>query len=407
VLVLAVLGEACAGSDRPGSRRAAPAPAPPLLRVQPAAVRRVARLAALSDLGVTEGSSCGQAEGRGRIEMEGSETLPSFATAATVLLNGWKLRYLRGDHHVRAVYAAIEAVRLDGPTLRWTARGELSDRNADDAYEFCYWYVVLAWNQSVIDASTGNDNVESSASTTTRSVSSDAVDESHPPAYASAYVRNAAAVGKRTIAILPRGFGLEWVDQVDTHLLQLSYVLGQTGRFLTAGTFYGRDVDPFPGPSRMEDGLVSWRSGGILKNNEAKREFRLQEHTTALFGNGVDVLQPPYAPPPRDNGDVCGDAGGSIGVEIEEEVAVENLPFQAAIPMLSGWEPQYRPCDDEHVREVGVWVHDFSTTGTPPTSTLRYKISSILRDKNDEPRHFMSHKVNVLGIGVGGPPAKR
>jgi hypothetical protein len=104
---------------------------------------------------------------------------------------------------------------------------------------------------------------------------------------------------------------------------------------------------------------------------------------------------------------VCGDAGGSVGVEIEEEVTVENLPFQAVIPMLSGWELQYRPCDDEHIREVGVWVHDFSTTGTPPTSTLRYKISSILRHKNDEPRHFMSHKVNVLGIGVGGPPAKR
>jgi hypothetical protein len=57
--------------------------------------------------------------------------------------------------------------------------------------------------------------------------------------------------------------------------------------------------------------------------------------------------------------------------------------------MLSGWELQYRPCDDEHGREVGVWVHDFST-GTPSTSTLRYKISSILRDKNDEPRHFES-----------------
>ena len=147
---------------------------------------------------------------------------------------------------------------------------------------------------------------------------------------------------------------------------------------------------------------MSWRSSGIL-NNDAMRAFRLQEHTTALFGNGVDVLQPPYAPAPRDDSDVCGDAGGSIGVEIEQEVTVENVPFQAAIPMLSGWDLQFRPCDDEHVREVGVWVHDFSTTGTPPASTLRYKISSVLRDRNDEPRHFMSHKVDILGIGAGTP----
>jgi hypothetical protein len=375
-----------------------------VVRVQPATASHTTRFGPPSTLAVIEGSACGQTGGRARLEMPGSAELPRFATAATVFLNGWKLRYLAGDHHVRTVHATIEAVRLDGPALQWTARGELSDDDGDHGFEFCYWYVVLAWNQDAIDAATSNENIESVASTTTTRVPSGFREESHPPAYASAYARIPAAVGKRTIAILPRGFGLGWTRQVDTHLLQLSYVLGRTERFLTAGTFYGRNVEPFPGPSRMEDGLVSWRSGGILKDNDAIRELRFEEHTTPLFGNAVDVLQPPYASSPRDDTDGCGDAGGAIGVQTEQEVTIENVPFPTAIPMLSGWELRYLPCDDEEVREVGVWVHGFYTTGPPP-SVLRYKLSSVLRDENDVPRHFVSHKVNILGLG-GGQPAR-
>jgi hypothetical protein len=53
-----------------------------------------------------------------------------FAAIGTVFLNGWKLRYLSGDHDVREIHAMIDKVALDGRTLRWVARGQLSDRTS-------------------------------------------------------------------------------------------------------------------------------------------------------------------------------------------------------------------------------------------------------------------------------------
>jgi hypothetical protein len=343
--------------------------------------------------------------------MAGSETLPIFASAGTVLLNGWKLRYLSGDHHVRTLYAAIEDVKRDGQTLSWTARGELSDENGDDGYEFCYWYVVLGWNPSVTDAATDNSDIRNVGSTYFRVEPDDPiVRDAHPPAYAPAYARPAGAAGKRTIAILPRGFGLDWgglecqtspaalcfsLDLGDSHVLQLSYVLGQSARFLTAGTFnFEQDAAPVPGPSRVDQGLVSWRSSGILKDNDNARAFVVRERTTALFGDDVDVVEPPYAPFVRDDRRRPDFTVGGPGIQTQE-VVIENVPFQSVIPMLTGWELRY-PYGAEHVQEVGVWVHDFSHSGQP--ATLRYQLSWVLRDKDYLPSDRVSHTVHILGL---------
>jgi hypothetical protein len=410
LLVIACLAGACAvPPPGPGARR----PEAPVIRVQPVPGSRATRLGPGPRPGVivVEGSSCGQTDGGGRIEMAGSETLPLTFTGATVLLNGWKLRYLSSDHHVRTLYAAIEDVTWSGQTLSWTARGELSDENDDDGYEFCYWYVVLGWNQSVTDASTDNTNIRSVGSTYFRVAPEDPiVRDSHPPAYAPAYFRNRVAAGKRTIAILPRGFGLDWgelecqtspvplcitLDLGDSHVLQLAYVLGQSARFLTAGLFnFEQDQAPIPAPSRIEDGLVSWRSSGILKDNGNTRAFVVRERTTALFGNDLDVVEPPYAPPVRDNRSTPSVVVGGPDVQTED-VTIEGVLFSTAIPMLAGWELRY-PYGAQHVREVGVWVHEFAQSDPP--GTLRYKLSWVLRDRDNKPATVMSHKVNILGI---------
>ena len=413
---------ACASPAAGPLPRARSAPAP--VRVPPMVQTRAAPITVPNTLATIQGSSCAElAPSRGEIviEMEGSEPLPDFATTATVFLNGWKLRYLSGDHDVREIRAMIDKVALDGRTLRWVARGQLSDKNFDDSFEFCYWYVVLAWNQAVMDAATDNGNILGRGGTAVQSEPAGGSDprfgESHNPAHASAYARIAAARGKRTIAILPRGFGLHLdpeclvpvcyqvggggLELDDVPLLQLSYVLGPSERVLAAGVYYAADDQFFAGPTRVEEGLVSWRSAGILKNNEARNTFGFREYTTALFGNDVDVVQPPYAPPVRDNRPRPGALVGGTGIVTTEET-VENVPFSYIIPMLSGWELRY-PYNDERVREVGVWVHDFYHSGLPPT--LRYKLSWVLRDNDDIPPAFMSHRVNILGLRAG-PPAR-
>ena len=39
---------------------------------------------------------------------------------------------------------------------------------------------------------------------------------------------------------------------------------------------------------------------------------------------------------------------------VTQESVIENLPFEYAIPMLTGWE-LVLGCDDEHVKEIGIW----------------------------------------------------
>lgn len=66
------------------------------------------------------GSRCGQSDQPGEeavIEFDGSMSVPSYATAATVAL-GWKFRYLNDDNHVGSVGVRIVDVSHDGPVLR-------------------------------------------------------------------------------------------------------------------------------------------------------------------------------------------------------------------------------------------------------------------------------------------------
>ena len=239
---------ACASPAAGPLPRARSAPAP--VRVQPMVQTRAAPITVPNTLATIQGSSCAElAPSRGEIviEMEGSEPLPDFATIATVFLNGWKLRYLsRRPRRTRDPGDDRQGGELDGRTLRWVARGQLSDKNFDDSFEFCYWYVVLAWNQAVMDAATDNGNILGRGGTAFQSEPYGGSDprfgESHNPAHASAYARIAAARGKRTIAILPRGFGLHLAPEClvpvcyhvgggnleldDAPILQLSYVAG-------------------------------------------------------------------------------------------------------------------------------------------------------------------------------------
>jgi hypothetical protein len=56
-------------------------------------------------------------------------------------------------------------------------------------------------------------------------------------------------------------------------------------------------------------------------------------------------------------------------------------------------------CRDQHVKDVGVWIDDWSYTKGPggQPGKLHYKLSSILSD-DDIHDHVYSHKVSVLGL---------
>jgi hypothetical protein len=42
-----------------------------------------------------------------------------------------------------------------------------------------------------------------------------------------------------------------------------------------------------------------------------------------------------------------------------EDVIIDNIPFEFAVPMLTGWSLQYATCGDQQVKEIGVWIDDW------------------------------------------------
>ena len=96
-----------------------------------------------------------------------------------------------------------------------------------------------------------------------------------------------------------------------------------------------------------------------------------------------------------------------------EDVIIDNIPFEFAVPMLTGWSLQYATCGDQQAKEIGVWIDDWKFETPAQTGgggRLSYRVSSNLRDKDSQPDFLSSHKVSVLGLrpltGGGGTPIK-
>jgi hypothetical protein len=172
---------------------------------------------------------------------------------------------------------------------------------------------------------------------------------------------------------------------VDHHILQLAYNMDHNEAFLEGGKDYNSSVPvpdlPFAN-RRIDASHATWESYGILKDNDLRRDVGHTHYAAVLGGDDIAVVRPPFSIlPAEDNGPFTGCLTTPGNVKTEEYV-IEDLPFNYALPMLTGWDLRF-DCDDEHVTEVGVWLEDFSYEKAPdaPTGTLRYTLGSVLRDK--------------------------
>ena len=353
---------------------------------------------ALEDAGViqvTDGSACGESNRSGAeeaISLQGRIDLPDYATDATVFLNGWDTRYLSSDHHIGRVAAIIRNIQQTNSRLTWEAVGLLRDKNFDDGYRWCYHFTVVAWNRSQIDA-----RVLAHRDNTTFSFYED--DERVALVSAAGFLNDVFLTRGIKAAVLPRGFVYGWEEgfsQSDHHLLQIAYNLDHSETFIQAGRNWS---GPPPSITNSQaSNFVSWETQGIFKDNSAKRDFRFGSAVTVLAGRGVETKQPPFTIIPKEDYGNCGELGGNV---FTQDLVIENVPYDYAIPMLTGWELRY-PCKDHHVKHLGVWLHDMSyekATGSS-VGTLRYSISSILRDKDTVPLHIPRHKVSILGMNI-------
>lgn len=334
-------------------------------------------------------------------------SLPRFANRAAVLLNGWEFNYLGSDKHVRTVAAWIGEITLVGGKLRWVARGTLSEDGLNEAYGFCYDYAVIAWDDQQVDIA--------SDQSTAYGTDQDNHGADSALSASGGFMPTPAAINKKTVAVLPEGFFFSLADD-DHHLLQLAYDIGPHARYLSrrddSFTYHSRKCvtvsdgyrcsgNPPPAvvakSSRRDQGNMTWISSGIMRDNLV-RPYLLFDQVTSLSGNDVALIEPPFAIVPVSPR--SGECPQRPGKEQTVDVEILDLPFQYAIPMLTGWELRYY-CNDEEVKRLGLRIHDvsYNAPGTP-SGTLRYKVTGWLHDDDGVPGFRMRHKVHILGFDL-------
>ncbi len=330
---------------------------------------------------VYRGFGCAESNKSGEedvLKVEQSLDLPAYATNATVFLNGWRVRYLNKDHKVLGLGTVIGNIGLERNTLKWQAAGVLRDKNFDDAYSWCYHYTIVAWNPSNLNLTFDHDDgscdpddptdpaqvnffYDTNEETTTAHSSQveffygTKSETTTALSFFPSFLQNTGFASGMTVAVLPRGFGFGWKGCDDHSLLQIGYSLDHSEIFIENGKIYRKkdqDVSPsLPNTaSRVNSGFVSWETSAIIKDNSRRRDYGFGEMVSGLGGGDVGLIQPPFSIIPEE--DVCDGSIGPTGVVRTEEFVIENVPFEFAIPMLTGWELGYL-CDDEWVKEMG------------------------------------------------------
>jgi hypothetical protein len=344
------------------------------------------------------------------IKVNGMQNIPLYATDAAVFLNGWHLKYLHSDHHVAGLGTAISNIQLNikpdrsGKILSWQAAGIISDKNTDDPYSWCYFYTVVAWNSSnlslIVDQQDG---------------SCDPRDLSNAHFYFTENQKTSTALSSfesflykpefrfdETAVIIPRGFGFEWQDgNEDHHLLQIGYNLDHSEKFIENGKKYlkGFGIERLhlaDSADCVDSGFVSWETYAIYKDNDQRRNYHFGEIVSALGGNDLSIIQPPFSILPRDGINAGTVESGGIRTQ---DFTVKNIPFKYVIPMLTGWELGYLP-DDQHVKEIGIWIDEihYDFDSNTQKGTISYKLSSVLNDNDKSPDFYSRHKVTILGL---------
>jgi hypothetical protein len=163
---------------------------------------------------------------------------------------------------------------------------------------------------------------------------------------------------------------------------------------------------------------LRWNSATVLKDDARSHPYRAAELVSILSGSAVSVWQPATVQARRDSGpwrslsntagltarakSSCPDAVVGGGGEHSYQVTIDQVPFDYAVPMLSGWEIGDL-CDDSHVQKIGVWLSDYSYDKPPgaTTGTLHLTIDTAFEDDHgfrsslDSAERF---KIRVLGI---------
>lgn len=410
-LLLAFLLDACGFSVAPSQilcqlRESA-------VPVTPTASSQTKVLESPGTLVVYHGSACAVSKKSGRedvVTVRHSFTLPGYATQATVLLNGWNLRYLGDDQHVAALGTLIDSIHIEKNNLTWQVTSAIADEDFEESYQSCYRYTIIAWNPGAINLIVDNHDGTSCYKPATQEgnfYTAYSDDNNSPTTSLSSFASfllNKDFASSKAVAILPRGFAFNWDASngsfEDHHIKQISYNRGHSEVFVENKKLYRKStsyvVPSFSGAvSQVGTGYVSWETSVIFKDDDTRRRYGFGEMVSGLTGTDLGIIEPPFSVLPLSGADGATSSGGVRTAKF----TVTNIPYNYAIPVLSGWDLGYLTSDN-HVREGGIWIDNihYDKTPTALTGTLTYELSAVLRDNDNWPDFFSRHKVTVLGF---------
>jgi hypothetical protein len=230
-------------------------------------------------LAVFHGTTCAQSDRSGEeIPMRVQEELelPKELDQGTVLLNGYHLRYLDGDHHVTGLGTGIGAIAIDRGVLRWEAGGALSDREFDEGYEWCYTYTVLTWNSLQLQATVDDADLG-------HAFRDRAWTHGTSLLPVTGFLSNPAWTGLPEVAVLPRGFAAIWNGEADHHVLQLAYEHDSGEVYVEGEKEYGNFTVASP-VSTVSTRFATWETTGLMKDNELERQQIVLDLVTGLGG---------------------------------------------------------------------------------------------------------------------------
>jgi len=311
----------------------------------------------------------------------------TVADAGTIILNGWDLRYTTDDdHHVAGlgtvIFNVTETLTADAFTLQWDAGGVLSDKNGDDAYKWCYRYTLVFWNRGAFDAVVPAQDDVATTFVEHDTALVDLPGHFPTPPYPGPH------------AVVPRGFAQSYYENseevFDHEVFQVGFDLG-------------------PDTPVIVGNEITWTSQTVLKDKSPVDDYLAAEFVTVLSGQSVELWQPPTVQRLIDETWV--DDSNDLNLSPEEPYVscpypeqylvhykVEQVPFDYAVPVLTGWDLSYE-CSEHHVMRIGVYIVEFDYDAT--TGTLHYTVFSTLRDDSDH-GHDARYQVGILGLNGFG-----
>jgi hypothetical protein len=331
-----------------------------------------------------------------------TQEIPNTMDHAAVVLSGWQFRYLEGDQELTGLATGIfdirRAVVEDGShRLEWQAFGIMRDGGYDDPFRWCYRFTVVAWDGNAYAAQVDQrDN---------RGFNGDPIGREQPFGWETAlsfhpsFVEVYPSGGSASAVMLPRGFGFVWAEELADHnLLQLAYNLDPGEGFIADGKQYSAPSPNLGGADQVGYTYYSWETKTVFKDNALRRDYYSAELVSVASGQGVEAIHPSFTIAPfEDESGFC----AALAVPPSESRTIDSVPYDVAIPVLTGWDLSYN-CSDDEIQEIGLWIDDFAydpgTSGPRYDGKLDYTVRSVLHDQAGGDFQRFRHRVSVLGL---------